>query len=29
VSDMYDGIDAVAGGDLVDVIVPTREPAEV
>jgi long-chain acyl-CoA synthetase len=29
VSDMYDGLDAVAGGDLVDVIVPTREPAEV
>jgi long-chain acyl-CoA synthetase len=29
VADMYDGTDALAGGDLVDVIVPQHEPAGV
>jgi long-chain acyl-CoA synthetase len=29
VADMYDNTDALAGGDLVDVIVPEREPAGV
>ncbi len=29
VADMYDGTDELAGGDLVDVIVPRREPARV